>query len=49
MEKKMENEMDTLGALKGVYRDINPIMENQMEKSMEDDWEAGSIVVIGTT
>ena len=41
--------MDTLGALKGVYRDINLIMENQMEKSMEDDREAGFIVVIGTT
>ena len=25
MEKKMENEMETLGPFKGVYRDITPI------------------------
>ena len=31
MEKKMENEMETLGPFKGVYRDITPnIMENEM-------------------
>ena len=24
MEKKMENEMETLGPFKGVYRDITP-------------------------
>ena len=39
MEKKMENEMETLGPFKGVYRDITPIMENQMEKNMENDME----------
>ena len=39
MEKKMENEMETLGPLKGVYRDITPIMENQMEKKMENEME----------
>ena len=35
MEKQMENEMETLGPFKGVYRDITPIMENQMDKEME--------------
>ena len=34
MEKKMENEMETLGPFKGVYKDITPIMENQMEKDL---------------
>ena len=35
MEKNMENDMETLGPLKGVCGDITPIMENQMEKKME--------------
>ena len=39
MEKKMENEMETLGPLKGICRDITPIMENQMEKQMEIEME----------
>ena len=26
MEKKMENEMETLGPFKGIYRDSTPIM-----------------------
>ena len=40
MEKKMENEMETLGPLKGVYRDNIPhIMKNQMEKNMENAME----------
>ena len=43
MEKNMENEMETLGPFKGVYRDITPIMENQMEKNMENEMEAGII------
>ena len=43
MEKKMENEMETLGPFKGVYRDITAIMENQMEKKMENEMEAGVI------
>ena len=43
MEKKMENEMETLGPVKGVYRDITPIMENQMEKKMENEMETGVI------
>ena len=43
MEKKMDNDMETLGPFKGVYRDITPIMENQMEKTMENDMEAGII------
>ena len=34
MEKIMENDMETLGSLKGVSTDITPIMENQMEKRM---------------
>ena len=45
MEKKMENEMETLGPFKGVYRDITPIMENQMEKKMENEMETGIIMV----
>ena len=39
MEKKMENEMETLGPFKGAYRDIPPRMENQMEKKMETEME----------
>ena len=39
----MENEMETLGPFKGVYRDITPIMENQMEKKMENEMESGII------
>ena len=35
MEKKMENEMETLGPFKGVYRDITAIMENQMEIELD--------------
>ena len=35
MERKIENEMETLGPLKGVHRDITPRMEKQMEKKME--------------
>ena len=35
----MGNEMETLGPFKGVYRDITPMMENQMEKTMENDME----------
>ena len=31
----MENNMETLGSCKGVYRDITPIMENEMENEME--------------
>ena len=41
MEKKMENEMETLGPFKGVYRDITAIMENQLEKKMEHGIETG--------
>ena len=41
MENKMENEMETLGPVKGGYRDITPIMENQMEKKMENEMETG--------
>ena len=36
-EKGMENKVDTLGPFKGVYRDITPIMENQMETNMENE------------
>ena len=35
MENAMENEMVTLGHFRGVYRDITPITENQMENEME--------------
>ena len=43
MEKKMENEMETLGSLTGVYTGITPIMENQMAKKMENEMETGVI------
>ena len=44
MEKKMEHEMETLGPFKGVYKDIiGIIMENQMEKKMVNEMEAGII------
>ena len=36
--------METLGPFKGVYRDIIPIMENQMEKKMENGMETGIIM-----
>ena len=41
MEKKMENEMETLGPFKGVYRDIAPIMENPMERTWKMKWKLG--------
>ena len=44
IEKKMENEMETLGLFKevyGMYRDSTLIMENQLEKKMENEMEAG--------
>ena len=34
----MENDMETLGPCKGVYRDITPIMENEMEKKWKMKW-----------
>ena len=39
MEKKMENEMATLGLFKGVYRDSTPIMDNQMERKRKMKWK----------
>ena len=37
-----ENAMETLGPLKGVYRDIRPpLMENQIEKNMDNLLETG--------
>ena len=36
---RLPNEMEALGPFKGVYRDITPIMENQMEKNMEHEME----------
>ena len=35
----MEHEMETLCPFKGVYRHITPIMENQMEKKVENKLE----------
>ena len=43
MEKNIENEMATLSPCKGVYRDITPIMENQMEHKMDNKMETGGI------
>ena len=43
MEKNMENKLGTLGPFKGIYRDLTPIMENQMEKKMENIMETGII------
>ena len=43
MEKKMENEMETLGLLRGYIGILLPIMENQMEKNMENEMETGII------
>ena len=39
MEKKMENEMETLGPLRVYIGRLLPIMENQMEKKMENEME----------
>ena len=40
MEKKMENEVETLDPFEGVNRDITPlIVENQMEKKMENEMD----------
>ena len=41
----MENEMETLGPFKGVYRDITPVIENQMGKDMENIMDTGVIWV----
>ena len=41
MEKKMENEMETLNPFKGYIGMLLPIMENQMEKKMENEMETG--------
>ena len=41
MAEKMEHEMDTMGPFKGVYRDISKIMENQLEKNMENQMKLG--------
>ena len=43
MEENMGNGMETLGPFKGVYRDTTPIMEDHMEKNMEDEMEPGII------
>ena len=45
IEKKMENEMETLGPFKGIYRDSTPMMENQMEKKMENEMETTIIIL----
>ena len=37
--------METLGPFKGVYRDNTPIMENQVQKKMENEMET---VIIST-
>ena len=42
----MEKKMETLGPFKGVYRDITPRMENQMEKKMENDMETREYIGI---
>ena len=43
MEKNIEHEMATLSPGKGIYSDITPIMENQMEHKMENEIETGGI------
>ena len=43
MERKMENEMETLNPFKGYIGMLPPIMENQMEKKMENEMETGVI------
>ena len=44
MEKKMENEMETLNPFKGYIGMLLPVMENQMEKKMENEMETGVIM-----
>ena len=39
----MEYDMETLGPFKGVYRDITPIMEDKMEKNMENEMGTGGM------
>ena len=43
MEKKIENEMETFDPLEGVYRDIAPVLENQLENGFENEMETGDI------
>ena len=43
MEKKMENEMETLGPLRVYIGILLPIMENQMDKKMEHQMETRGI------
>ena len=38
--------MYCIGVILGLYRDNTPIMENQMEKKMENEMEAGIIMCI---
>ena len=35
--------MEALGPFKGVYRDTTPIMENQLDKNMENEMETGIV------
>ena len=40
MDKKMENDMETLGPFKGVYGYVTPTMENQtLELPSEGFWD----------
>ena len=46
MEKNMENEMETLGPLKGyirIKRHVTPRRETEMEKNMEHEMDTGGI------
>ena len=43
MENAIENDMDSLGPFKGVYRGTTPITEHQMDKNMENEMETGVI------
>ena len=49
MANEVKNDMEALGPLKGVYRDISghypSIMENQMEKNMEHEMETGVDII----
>ena len=48
MEKKIENEMETLGPLKGVHRDITPRMEKANGKENGNwDYTGLSLTLLG--
>ena len=43
-QRPQAGQKDCIGVILGLYRDNTPIMENQMEKKMENEMETGIIM-----